>query len=93
MEYIDSIVGSSLIQFIVIIITLLAFVITVLSYIKIRKVKEAQILYQNYLNLDNLINTLEITKQFMESKYINKNDVSLNSEDIIENINKQIVTI
>lgn len=93
MEYINNIVTSSLVQFIIIIITVLAFVITILSYFKIKKVKEAQLLYQKYVDLDNLINILEIAKQYIEVKHINETDMLLKKEDVIENITKQIATI
>lgn len=93
MGYIEEIVKSPIIQLIVIIISILAFVITVLSYIKIKRVKEGQILYQNYLNLDNIINTLEIAKNYMDQKNDIKIEILPNKEDIIENINKQIATI
>lgn len=93
MEYIDKIVESPMIQLGVIIISILAFIITVLSYVKIKKIKEGQILYQNYLNLDNLINTLEITKNYIGLKDTNEIDILLTKKDIIESINKQIATI
>lgn len=93
MGYIENIVGSPIIQFMVIIISILAFVITVLSYIKIKKVKEGQILYQNYLNLDNIINTLEIAKNVLGIEDANEISLLSNKKDVIDNINMQIATI
>lgn len=93
MSYIEKIVDSPIIQLVVIIISILAFIITILSYVKIKKVKEGQILYQNHLDLDNLINTLEITKNFISLKSANEIDELRNQQEIIGNINKQITNI
>lgn len=88
MKTIELICDFPLIQFIILIITILGFIITLLTFWKTKKIRESQIEYKKNIYLDDIINILEISSATFEDILKKSNTKNIDSTKLFNLIKK-----
>lgn len=88
--YLENFVSNSLTQFILAVIAIIEFAVSLVSYIKISKVRKSQIEYRDIIELDNiLLNLRKNTDLFLEVK----NSDAYNADyDLKNKIDKMVLS-